>query len=211
MTDPFAGPAAIPTDFPKVQSLQGRLVLITPKSQKTVPNNLTPGTTKEQMTADVTVVDGRGPVPVFKNRQHTGQFLAGPDFPGMWIDSEVIVKQLADAMKTGGMVLATVNVQNPAAPAGKGNAWGLVYPTEDDKQTARNFLANRTISAASAPMTVQVQGQPVTVPPVQAAPVYVPQPAPAYVPQPAPAYVPPAAPPQLPAPGSAPVGANPFA
>lgn len=150
--DPFSRPGVIPSAFPKVQSLQGRLVLFKPKSVKTVPNNLGgQGAMQEQMTVDVTVVDGAGPVPVFNQRQHTGAFLEGPDFPGMWISSEVIVKQLLDALTAGGQVLARVNVPNPALPAGKGNAWGLVDPTEEDLQTARNFLANRTVAATSAP------------------------------------------------------------
>lgn len=156
--DPFSRPGVIPSAFPKVQSLQGRLVLFKPKSEKTVPNTLGgPGAMKDQMTVDVTIVDGAGPLPLFKNRQHTGGFLDGTDFPGMWIDSEVIVKQLRDALAVGGQVLARVNVPNPALPAGKGNAWGLVDPTEDDLQTARNFLANRTVAATSAPGPVPAQ------------------------------------------------------
>lgn len=211
MTDPFAAPGVIPSAFPSVQSLQGRLVLLKPKSQRTVPNNLGgQGAMQEQMTVDVTVVDGGGPVPVWKNRQQTGQFLEGPDFPGMWISSEVIVKQLGDALNTGGMVLARVNVPNPAAPAGKGNAWGLVDPTEQDKQIARNFLANRTVNATSGPAPAQPQAQQYT-PQAQAAP---PAAQPQMFTQPAqPVYSPPpAAPaPTAPQPTGYVPGANPFA
>ena len=152
MSSPFMAPGVIPSAYPKVQSLQGRLVMLQPTSVKTVPNTLgQAGATKEQMTVNVTVVDGRGPIPVFKNRQPTGQMLEGPDFPGMWIDSEVIVKQLRDALEARGTVLATVNVPNPQAPAGKGNAWGLVDPTPADFQTAQNFLASRTVAAVASP------------------------------------------------------------
>src|SRR3546814_13723349 len=64
----FAAPAVIPSNFPTVASLRGRLVLIKPVSQKTVPNNLgKPGDMQEQITANVTVVDGLGPVPQMKN------------------------------------------------------------------------------------------------------------------------------------------------
>lgn len=200
MTDPFAAPAAIPSTFPVIESLRGRLVLIAPKSQKTVPNNLgNPGDTQEQITADVTVVDGLGPVPLFKNRQPTGQTLPGPDFPGMWITQDRIVKQLADALKSRGMVLGRIDTRTPGTAAMKGNPWGLIDPTPDDVQTARNFLATRTVSAALPP----------TPAPVQAAPVYVQQ-APTAAPQPAAVQVP-AAPPAVPAVGSAPAGVNPFA
>lgn len=172
MTDPFAAPAVIPSNFPTVASLRGRLVLIKPVSQKTVPNNLgKPGDMQEQITANVTVVDGLGPVPQMKNGNQVviggqPQWIDGPEWNGMWISSEVIVKQLADALSTGGMVLGRVNTPNPNAAPGKGNAWGLVDPTEEDKQTARSFLASRMVGAAAAPAA-----QPVT----QSAPVYVQQ------------------------------------
>lgn len=196
MTDPFAAPAAIPSTFPVIESLRGRLVLIAPKSQKTVPNNLgNPGDTQEQITADVTVVDGLGPVPLFKNRQPTGQTLPGPDFPGMWITQDRIVKQLADALKSRGMVLGRIDTRQPGTMAVKGNPWGLIDPTEADIQTARNFLATRTVSAALPPAVAPVQ---------QAALVAAPTAQPAAVQVPA-------APPAVPVPGSAPAGVNPFA
>lgn len=167
MTDPFAGPAPIPSTFPVVESFRGRLVLITPKSQKTVPNNLgNPGDTQEQVTADVTVVDGQGPIPLFKNRQATGQTLPGPDFPGMWLSSQVIVTQLQDALRSGGMVLGRIDTKTPGTMAVKGNPWGIIAPTEEDKNIARAFLANRMVSGASAPAPAPV-AQPVT-PPVAA-------------------------------------------
>lgn len=169
--DPFATPGAIPTDFPTVASLRGRLVLIKPLKQETVPNNLgAPGATQERITADVTVVDGLGPVPGMKNGQPTGQQFAGPEFRGMWISSEVVVKQLADALASKGMVLGRIDTRTPGTQPIKGNPWGLTDPSEADKQTARNFLAGQMIGAAAAPA-----------PQPQAAPVY--QPAPAMVPQ----------------------------
>jgi hypothetical protein len=208
VTDPFAAPAAIPSSFPTVASFRGRLVLIRPTAQQTVPNNLgAPGSTQERVTADITVVDGLGPVPQMKGNPPTptGQMFQGPDFPGTYVQSEVIVKQLADAVTSRGLVLARIDTRQPGTQPMKGNPWGLIDPTEEDKQTARNFLATRTIGAASAPAPQQ-----------NAAPVYVQQtPVQAQIlaqgaPAPA-AYVPPAAPPQLPVPGSAPAGVNPFA
>lgn len=202
VTDPFAGPAAIPSSFPTVASFRGRLVLIRPVKQETVPNNLgAPGSTQERVTADITVVDGLGPVPQMKGNPPapTGQMFQGPDFPGTYVQSEVIVKQLADALSSRGMVLARIDTRTPGTNPIKGNPWGLIDPTEADKQTARNFLANRTVSAASAPAAA----------PVQAPQVYQ-HPTGSAVQAPA-AYVPPATPPQLPAPGSAPAGVNPFA
>lgn len=165
MTDPFAGPAPIPSTFPVVESFRGRLVLISPKSQKTVPNNLgNPGDMQEQVTADITVVDGQGPVPLFKNRAATGQTLPGPDFPGTYLSQQVIVTQLQDALRTHGMVLGRIDTKTPGTMAVRGNPWGIIAPTEEDKNIARAFLANRMVSGASAPAPVS---QPVT-PPVAA-------------------------------------------
>jgi hypothetical protein len=160
--DPFMAPAVIPANFPTVSSLRGRLVLIEPLKQETVPNAMgAPGATQERVTANVTVVDGLGPVPQMKGNpaQPTGLMIDGPEWRGMWINSEVIVKQLSEALAVRGKVLATINVPNQAAAPGKGNAYGLVDPTDADRQTARNFLATRTIGAATAPAPQQAPAQ----------------------------------------------------
>lgn len=216
MTDPFAAPAIVPSNFPTVASLRGRLVLIEPLSQRTVPNNMGgPGAMQEQVTANVSVVDGLGPVPQMKGNpaQPTGLMIDGPTWNGMWIQSEVVVKQLADALRGRTKVLARIDVPNPNMAPGKGNAYGLIDATqsEADKQTARQFLAGQMVGAASAPAAPHTPipvagGQPA--PPYQASPVY--QAQPQYAPQPVPAQAPPAAQP-LPQPGSAPAGVNPFA
>lgn len=202
MTDPFAAPAAIPSSFPTVASFRGRLVLIKPLKQETVPNNLgAPGSTQERVTADITVVDGLGPVPQMKGNPPTptGQMFEGPEYRGVYVQSEVIVKQLAEALAGRTSVLAWVDTRNPGTQPMKGNPWGLIDATTnpDAVQTARNFLATQMVGAASAPAAqpayAAAQNQ-----------------APAYAPQPVPAQVPPAAKP-LPQPGSAPAGVNPFA
>lgn len=153
-TDPFnfLDPADIPSSFPTIQSLRGRLVLIQPTREDQVANTQAgPGATKQRITAVVTLVDGRGPVEVYKNYESTGQTLEGPEFVGMWIESEVIVPQLREALRVQGRVLARVDTKNPGQRQGKGNPWGLVTATDADRQMARDFLANRTISATQAP------------------------------------------------------------
>lgn len=203
MTDPFAPPAVIPSTFPSAASFRGRLVIISPKSQERVPNQQgAPGAMQDRVTADVSVVDGQGAVPLFTRGQHTGQFLEGPEFTGVYFSQERIVKGLSEALKTGGMVLARVDTLTPGTVPGKGNPWGLIDPSEEDKQVARNYLANRTVGAAQAPAPAPVQQQ-VPAPvqqPAYAAQAAAPVPAQAAAPVPAPAqqY---AAPPQAPAPG----------
>lgn len=218
MTDPFAGPAAIPSSFPTVSSFRGRLVLIRPLTQQTVPNNLgAPGATQERVTSDITVVDGLGPVPQMKGNPPTptGQTFAGPEFRGVYIQSEVIVKQLADALAARTSVLAWIDTRNPGTQPMKGNPWGLIDATKDPAavQTARNFLATQMVGAAAAPVAQQNQAPA----DAQQAPVQYPaQPAtyaaatPTLAPQYVPNQAPPAAP-SLPQPGSAPAGVNPFA
>lgn len=212
MTDPFAGPAAIPSSFPTVASFRGRLVLIKPLKQETVPNNLgKPGETQERITADITVVDGLGPVPQMKGNPPTptGQMFDGPEYRGVYVQSERIVQQLADALAARTSVLAWIDTRNPGTNPMKGNPWGLIDATQnpDAVSTARQFLATQMVGAASAPAAAQNQA-PVY---AQQTPAGYPAAAATITPQYAqnvPVQAPPAAQPQ---PGPAPVGVNPFA
>jgi hypothetical protein len=63
------------------------------------------------------------------------------------------------------MVLGTIDTQTPGTDPRKGNAWGIIPATEEQKQIARNFLADQM---ASGSMTVTAR--PVSVTPVAAAP-----------------------------------------
>lgn len=208
MTDPFAGPAAIPTEFPTIASFRGRLVLIRPLKSEMVPNTQgAPGQMQDRITADITVVDGRGPVPGFTRGQPNGQTFTGPDFRGVYISQEVIVKQLADGLRGQTQVLAWIDTRTPGTAPGKGNPWGLIDATQNPEavQTARSFLATRTVAAAAAP-AAQAAAQPQY---ADYAAVQAP-----YAPQTAPVSAPPVAVggnPFLPEPGSAPAGGNPFA
>ena len=211
MTDPFAAPAVIPSTYPSVQSFHGRLVLISPKKTDQVPNLQNPGQMVDRITADVTVVDGQGAVPLYKQRVQTGQFLEGPDFPGTYFNGSRMTKQLFPSIPAG-MVLARIGLYKEGQPAGQGNPWGLVDPTEEDKQIARNFLANRTIGAvqapAAAPMSMQGVPHPPNVTPQYAAQAPAQQYAPPVQPAPAPGFNPFA----QPAASAPPAGSgNPFA
>jgi hypothetical protein len=221
MTDPWSAPAVIPSTFPSVQGLHGRLVLLTPRKVETVPDTNNPGQFRDRMMVDILVVDGAGPIPVFKQRQHTGQFLEGTDFPGTYMSQGRIINQLREALASGGKVLGRVGLYKEGQPQGQGNPWGLVDPTEQDAQLARQFLATRTVSAAipqPAPGLAGPVAQPVYTQQTPPAPAAYAQPQatqPVYAQPPqVPATVAPAAPPApqpLPQPGSAPAGANPFA
>lgn len=197
MTDPFADPAVVPSTFPSTESLRGRLVMITPRKIETVPNRQNPSAApSERITADVSLVDGGGPVQVFKNYAPTGQYLTGPDFTGMYLSGSFMIEQLRPFVGTGRAVLGVVDTKVPGTRQGQGNPWGIMAATEEQKNQARAYLANRSVAQAAPPAAA----------PQNAAPV--PTPAPAAAPNPAP--IAPTASPVVPAPGSAPQGANPF-
>lgn len=156
----FMDPASASSNRPSIASFRGRLIMVKPLKQETVPKRMgAPGQTEERVTADVTVVDGLGPVPKMEGNPPvaTGVMIDGPEFPRMWISNEYVVTQLSEALRVGGVVLGRVDLPHPNKNPGQGNAWGIVRATDADKQTARDFLANRTIGATQAPAQVVPQ------------------------------------------------------
>lgn len=161
MTDPFSAPAPVASAHASAQSFKGRLVLITPtKLELNVPKGEGSAELGNKVTANVLVVDGQGPVQVFNNRVATGKFLEGPEHIGVWFSQDRLAMHggLVDPSKNPvqlmGPVLGRIETRYPDKAAGKGNPWGLTPPTEADIQTAREFLANRTVGAAAAPAPV---------------------------------------------------------
>lgn len=154
MTDPFATPAKIASEFPTAASFRGRLVLIQPTVlDLDVPNKANPALKSDRMTATVTVVDGAGPIQLFSNSTPTGKFLQGPEFKGVYFSQDRIIKAVLPdrVMVPGKLVLARIETFKPGGAPGKGNPWGLVDPTPADADMARAFLANRMVAAATAP------------------------------------------------------------
>lgn len=213
--DPFANPAVPPSTFPSVASFYGRLIMVTAKKMESLPDNINRGQMKTRITADVTVLDGLGPVPLMKGNppQPTGQTVPGPDFTGVWIESSRVVSQLEEFVGTGRPVLGVISLRDTSRGPGKGNPWSLEQATPEQRAQAVNFLNSRAIGGAAQPAPapqVQVMAahpqSPAHAYPVQGAPAYAAQAAPT------PAAAPAAAPvPAVPQPGSAPAGANPFA
>jgi hypothetical protein len=155
--DPFSTPKPISSAFASAQSFKGRLVLIAPtKYENDVPNQVDPSKSADRLTATVTVVDGQGPVEIFSNFAATGKFLEGPEHKGVWFGQGRIVQAVAPERRfqPGSMVLARIDTYRKDKGAGPGNPWGLSDPTESDKQLARDFLANRTVAAATSPAPV---------------------------------------------------------
>ena len=154
-TDPFANPAKPASNFASVASFRGRLVLIEPTGYEyDVPSQDDANKKSDRITATITVVDGSGDVEIFSWGDGTGKFVKGPEYRGVWIAQDRLVEQLLDNGERGRtlkMVLGRFETYKPGQRAKKGNPWGLLDPSDADKQTARDFLANRTIAQASAP------------------------------------------------------------
>lgn len=174
--DPFQTPTPRVSDFASADSFRGRLVLIRPtKIERDIPkqSHVPNGPKGDRVTANVTVVDGQGPVQVFARSQPTGKFLDGPDHRGVWFNQDQLAAGLQDTRgNLMELVLARIDTLQPGTPAGQGNPWVFQEPTEDDKQIARNFLANQTVGGASAPTKAPAQTAP---PQYQAAPPAAPQ------------------------------------
>jgi len=154
MTDPFAGPAEIPSEFPSAASFRGRLILIQPTQlELDLPKKDNPQLREDKVTATVTVVDGQGDVQLCPNQVPSGIYAPGPVYPGVWFSQDRIVKGIFPQRKfiPDTMILARLETFKPGKPAMKGNPWGLLPASEEDKQMARDFLANRTVAQATAP------------------------------------------------------------
>jgi hypothetical protein len=158
--DPFQTPTPRASAFPSAASFRGRLVLIRPTKiehnipkQAGVPN----GPTGDRVTANVTVVDGQGPVQVFgKDRQPTGKWLDGPEHRGVWFNQDQLASGLQDVRgNLLELVLARIETLQPGTAAGQGNPWVFQDPSEEDKDMARKFLANQMVGGASAPTQSQ--------------------------------------------------------
>lgn len=213
--DPFSDPIIPPSTHPKVAGFRGRLIMITALKQETVPDGNNPGKFKERITANVTVVDGMGPIPMTAGNPPapTGQYLEGPDFTGVWLEGQRIVEQLTTFVGKGQPVLGIIDTRNPGTNPAKGNPWGITAATPEQKAHAVNFLNSRTVGAAAAPQAAPPAQQ---FPPQYAQPQYQQQatpqaPAPGVASTPAPGQVPAANPFLQQAPAAAPAQqVNPF-
>lgn len=155
MTDPFSAPQDVASEFASIGSFRGRLVLIEPTGYEyDVPSQDDPSRKGDRVTATITVVDGSGDVEIFSYGNPTGKHLPGPEYKGVWIGQDRLVKQLLDNGERGRtlkMVLGRFETYKPGQRPMKGNPWGLLKPSDADKQVARDFLANRMVAQAAAP------------------------------------------------------------
>lgn len=154
-TDPFQTPTPRASAFASADSFRGRLVLLRPtKVERDIPKQAhkPEGPKGDRVTANVTVVDGQGPVQVFAQRQPTGKFLDGPEHRGVWFNQDQLAAGLQDVRgNLLELVLARIDTLKPGTPAGQGNPWVFQDPSEADKDVARKFLASQMVGSAAAP------------------------------------------------------------
>lgn len=162
--DPFADPTPRSSDFASAASFRGRLILVEPtKIEHNVPKQSSNpnGDKGDKITANVTVVDGQGPIQIYDRFTPTGRYLDGPTHYGVWFNQGQIVDALQslDKKTLHKMVLMRVDTLKPGTQPGQGNPWVVSPATDAEKATARNFLASQMVGGASAP-TPQVQPAP---------------------------------------------------
>lgn len=148
--DPFEDPTPRTSEFASADSFRGRLILIEPtKVERDIPKQATApnGPKGDRVTANVTVVDGKGPVQIYSMRAPSGKFLDGPLHRGVWFNQD----QLSAGLQTpdGALrkrVLCRIDTLKPGTPAGQGNPWTMTVTTADEKAQAAKFLAEAIIN-----------------------------------------------------------------
>lgn len=150
--DPFEDPTPRVSAFASADSFRGRLIMVEPtKVERDIPKqaNVPNGPKGDRVTANVTVLDGLGPVQVFAQRTPTGKMLDGPVHRGVWFNQD----QLAAGLQTpeGQLrkrVLCRIDTLKPGTPAGQGNPWVINATTPEEKKQAAEALANLIINPA---------------------------------------------------------------
>ena len=163
--DEFELPGVIASTFASADSFRGRLVLIeVTRYEVDVPNELEKGKFADRITATVTTVDGGdNKAQIFSYKAPTGKYLDGPVYKGVWFSQARVVEAVAKGRGTGSVgkkTLGTLQTYKPGMPAGPGNPWGLVDPTPEQIQAAKDFLAGRTVAEATAPVAGAAAGDP---------------------------------------------------
>lgn len=146
MTDPFEDPTPRVSAFASADSFRGRVVLIEPtRVERDVPkSNVDPnGARGDKITANVTVLDGKGPVQVYSQKVPTGRYLDGPVHRGVWFNQEQITQglQLPDGKTLRKRVLVRLETLKPGGVAGPGNPWTINPVSAEEKSAAAQELA----------------------------------------------------------------------
>lgn len=154
--DPFEDPTPRMSEFASADSFRGRLIMIEPVTvEHNVPKqaNQPNGPKGDKITANVTVLDGDGPVQVYAQRVPTGKFLDGPMHRGVWFNQDQVTQalQTPDGKSLRGRVLCKLDTLKPGTPAGQGNPWTVTAATAEEKKAAAAALASLIVQAEESP------------------------------------------------------------
>lgn len=150
--DPFEDPTPRMSAFASADSFRGRLIMIEPvKVERDVPKqaNQPNGAKGDKVTANVTVLDGAGPVQVYSQRVPTGKFLDGNVHRGVWFNQDQVTQalQTPDGKSLRGRVLCKLDTLKPGTQAGPGNPWTVTAATPEEKKAAAAALASLIVQS----------------------------------------------------------------
>jgi hypothetical protein len=154
--DPFEDPTPRMSAFASADSFRGRLVMIEPLTvERDVPKNAKQpnGPRGDKVIANVTVLDGSGPVEVYADRSPTGKFLDGPVHRGVWFNQDQIAQalQTPDGKSLRGRVLCKLETLKPGTRSGQGNPWTVTAATAEEKKQAAAALASLIVQSDESP------------------------------------------------------------
>jgi hypothetical protein len=174
-TDPFsAAPAATSAKYPafaqlgsgakKVKALYapgtddeqnvdttGRLCIFRPVDlEKNVPSRFKGVPPSDRMKVDIVVLDGEPIVAVLDKDgdvTYTFETPLTPSFElkAMFVSQKLVVDQLSDAFRDGGMVLGRI-VKLPPKSAGGNKAWAIGNFTDADREKAMAYMAAHPVA-----------------------------------------------------------------
>lgn len=151
--DPFEDPTPRVSKFASADSFRDRLVMIEPTQiERDVPKQASDpnGAKGDKITANVTVMDGKGSVQGFKEGIPTGITLDGPLYRGVWFNQD----QITDGLQTPDRVLrkrvlCRLNTLKGEGRAGRGNPWIVIQATPEEKSQAAKLLADGIVGNAA--------------------------------------------------------------
>jgi hypothetical protein len=150
--DPFEDPTPRMASHPSAYSFRGRLIMIEPREiERNVPKQATApnGPKGDKIIADVTVLDGQGPIEIYSGHFPSGRKLDGPVFRKVWFGQDQIVEalQTPDGKSLRGRVLFRIETLKPGvSPAGQGNPWTVTAATPEEKKAAAAVLASLIVN-----------------------------------------------------------------
>lgn len=148
--DPFEDPTPHSSKNPNAYAFRGRLIMVEPlKIERDVPKMADEpnGAKGDKVTANVTVLDGKGPIELHPHGDPSGEMLDGPVFRKVWFSQDQITEALQTP--TGELrkrVLMRLDTLKPGTKARKGNPWVISAATPEEKKAAATALANLIVN-----------------------------------------------------------------